>query len=202
MTTPINRLAFALKQIEQSRRVVATSPNLKRRDIDFVYQGLFLFAVKKFEAFLEDQLVGLAAGSVTWAPRLIDGKMRSVRPTLKGATESTIRAIMLGSTDYLKLLPIHHCTNAASPFLKDGFPFSLIVDDDRARLTRCLAVRNLIAHDSAAARLKFEKVVLGQIPLPVYRRNAAGFLRTNFSQQQTYFETELAALLRIARVLS
>ncbi len=202
MTTPLKRLTFALRQIEQSRKMVASGPDLKRRDLDFVYQGLFLFAVKKFEAFLEEQLIGLSAGTIKWPPRRVDGKMQKAKPVLEGASEATVRDIMYGTNDYLKLLPIDHCIELAEPFLRDGFPFSLIKGEDKARLTRCLAVRNLIAHESSAARRKFEKVVLARTQLPTYRRNAAGYLRANFAGSQTYFEHELSALLHIARTLS
>lgn len=202
MTPPLARFERALRDIERSRRAIVSPSGLKRRDLDFVYQGLFLFAVRQFESYLEDQLVALACGAVQWVPRKIDGKLITVRPTLSAVSESRVRTLMLGSNDYLKLLPINYCAEMAEMFLKDGRPFSLIVGDDKGRLTRCLAVRNLIAHDSEAAKRKFADVVLNQTNLPPHRRNAAGFLQANFSKQQTFFEFELAGLLRIAQKLA
>lgn len=202
MTPPIARFERALRDIERSRRTIVSPAGLKRRDLDFVYQGLFLFAVRQFESYLEDQLVALACGAVTWSPREIEGQQVSVQPTLRAVRESTIRTLMLGSNDYLKLLPIHHCAATAALFLRGGRPFSLITGDDKGRLTRCLAVRNLIAHDSEAAKRKFAEVVLNQTNLPPHRRNAAGFLQANFSKEQTFFEFELAGLLRVAQKLA
>lgn len=202
MSAPIDRLAFAFQQIERSRRAIAGSSSLKRRDLDFAYQGLFLFGVRKFESFLEEQLIGLASGSLKWPQRKLNGKLHKLRPILSGVSDATVRSLITGPNDYPKLLPFDACISLAERVLKGGVPFSLVAEPDKGRLTRCQAIRNLIAHDSAAAKKKFEKAVLAQHPLPVYRRNPAGYLSAKFSQQQTYFETELSELLRIARLLT
>jgi hypothetical protein len=204
MSTPYNSLAFAFKQIHTSRKNILSvgHTNLKKRDQDFVFQGLFLFAIRKFESFLEEQLTQLSSGSLSWSARRVGGVKHEAVPILKPTKEKVISALMSGGNEYPKLLPYSNCVQLAELFLSSGKPFSLLDDAEKGRLTRCQSIRNLIAHNSQSAKRKFEKVVLSQHKLPPYRRNPAGFLQAKFSVNQTYFDSELAGLITIARKLS
>lgn len=173
-----------------------------KRDLDFVYQGLFLFSVRKFESFLEEQFIELACGRREWKVKRGIARHLTVIRRVQETRPHRIRELIKGPNDYPQFLPYKRCIELAEIFFEKGRPFSLLNDDQKGRLTKCQTIRNLIAHDSEFARKKFEQRVLAQNPLPRYARNPAGYLRSNFRANQTFLEAELVNLLEIANFLS
>jgi hypothetical protein len=108
------------------------------------------------------------------------------------------REVMLGGRAFVDWLPYHHTDKRASAFFRAGFPFANLEKADVKLLEKIILVRNAVAHQSRAARNKFEKEVIGTTPVLPIERTPAGYLRTVFrvSPAQTRYE-EIASTCAI-----
>ena len=87
-------------------------------------------------------------------------------------------------------------------FFKDGFPFTDALRANQVALTDANTIRNFIAHESVAARAKFEKIVRRELAALPANTTAGGFLGMTaphsappISFLETYF-TKLEACAR------
>jgi len=144
---------------------------------------------------MEDLFVGLLAGGIT------PGK--NVHPRVKFHSHSVARDVMLGGRAYVDWLPYNFTHNRAEAFFRGAFPFCNLDKSDRKLLERIVLVRNAVAHQSRAARLKFEDEVIGTTPVLPIERTPAGFLRTVFrtAPDQTRYEEIATACAILARKL-
>lgn len=141
MTNPITatfRFLRILRRLEATRKRVEklfAGRQVRERDIEVLYEGLFLRAVSEFEAFLEARFF-----------EVVSGRMRGGRNRLAAKVEtkavSTIRAIILGGDDYIKWLPYREALAHADRFLVGGRPFSLLDDGEKSQLAQVTLTRN------------------------------------------------------------
>lgn len=202
MPKPANALSddftARLKQFEQARSKLERlllSGHVSRHDVGLFYEGIFLRTVTSFEGLIEDLFVGLLTG------RILPG--RNVHPRVAFNSPKVAREIMLGGRSYVDWLPYHFTDQRAEAFFRGGRPFANLDKADRKVLERMLTIRHAVAHQSHAARKKFEHEVIGATPLLPREKTPAGFLRSVFrvTPPQTQYEDLAATCALLARKL-
>lgn len=91
----------------------------------------------------------------------------------------------------------------AAAFFRGGCPFTNLEKADVNLLDNIILVRNAIAHQSRAARKRFEDVVIGAGSVLPIERTPAGCLRTVFrtAPNQTRYEEIASTCAILARKL-
>jgi hypothetical protein len=190
--------AARLKKFERARAKLERlllSGHVSRQEVSLFYEGIFLRTVTSFEGLVEDLFVGLLTG------RLRPG--RNVHPRISIQSHTVAREIMLGGRPYVDWLPYHFTDKRADAFFRGGRPFSKLDNADKRSLERMLIIRHAVAHQSRAARQRFEREVIGTAPLLPGERTPAGFLRSVFrlTPPQTQYEDIAATCALLARKL-
>jgi len=188
-----------LRKFERSRAKLEQlflNGYVTRHDIHLFYEGIFLRTVTSFEALMDDLFIGLLTGGIT--------SRRHICPRVNFRSTVIARDVVLGGKAYIDWLPYHFTEKRALAFFRRGQPFSNLDKADKKALDRILTIRNAVAHQSRAARYKFENEVLGGVPLLPVERTPAGFLRSVFrvTPPQTQYEDIASTCAMIARKLS
>jgi hypothetical protein len=110
---------------------------------------------------------------------------------------------MLGGRAFVDWLPYNFTDKRAAAFFRGGYPFSNLVKADSKLLDRIILVRNAVAHQSRAARRRFEEEVIGTAPVLPIERTPGGYLRTVFrvAPDQTRYEDIANTCAMLARKL-
>lgn len=168
------------------------------RDVDSVYEGLYVRSLTVFEAFIEDLFFDIMLGRVAYPAR------RGVAPKVRVGTAGGLYAVLKPGRSHLDWLPYHHTQDRARVFLRQGRPFCELDAQTVETMRRWTVVRNRIAHDSREAEASFKKHILNEYPLPARRRNPVGFLRqvVQVAPDTSRFEVVLGEMAMIARDLS
>lgn len=174
-----------LRRFDRARAKVerlVLSDHFTRDDASLFYEGIFLRTVTTLEGLMEDLFVGLLAGTV------IPG--RNVYPRVTFRSQPVARDVMLGGRAYVDWLPYNLTEKRAEAFFRNGLPFKNLDKNDKRELERIILVRNAVAHQSRAARTRFENEVIGATPLLSVERTPAGYLRSIFrtAPAQTRYE--------------
>ena len=159
-----------IRQSDVTRRRVESEfrkGTLVRRDVEIVYEGLFLRAVVAFEDFLESVFFLTLTGKSS----------RLAWRSILGGRATDLCACVMGDKKYLDWLPYDRTLSRANLYLRSGRPFTLLKDDDKGKLTQIVTIRHAIAHSSDSAYAKFKKDVIGSTHLPPDERRPAGYLR-------------------------
>jgi hypothetical protein len=185
--------AFERSRVKLERLLL--SRHVTRHDVGLFYEGIFLRTVTSFEHLIEELFVGLLSGGISPG--------HNVRPRLAFRSALIAREVMLGGKPYADWLPYEHTLKRARAFFRGGEPFSRIEGADIGSLNRILMIRHAVAHQSRAARRKFEDQVLGSMPLLPGERTPAGFLRSvfNATPPQTQYEDIAGTCALLARKL-
>lgn len=166
------------------------------RDLHSVYEALFLRSVTSFEVFLEELFITILTNRATYQRGRV-----SVRMT--ATSRQALMDILLQGDKYMAWLPFGHTEQRAKVFLKNGKPFSELMDGDKSMIKSITTIRNAIAHKSPHAINEFKRTVVGSQRLLPAERVPAGFLRSPVRSGPTRnrFEVYAGELARIARVL-
>lgn len=183
------RRALRASEITRGRvQALFDANQLAKRDLETLYEGLFLKAVVGFESLLEEVFFDVLNGKSSnskWRPKFAGGRQ-------------DLRKCVYGKQKYLDWLPIDNTLNRAELFLKRGLPFSRLTadeaTDDRGKLTKIVLIRNAIAHQSDFSMEKFRKSVIANTPLPVSEKRPAGFLCGRSTAALTRYEIYARAL--------
>ena len=170
-----DRLTAHLRTLEQSRERLERlldAGHVKRPDITLFYEGIFLKTITSLESSLEELFIGLLTGGIE--PPL------DVNPRAQFKSPVVARDITFGGRAYVDWLPYSHTEKRANAFFRGGRPFSRLEHDDKKQLERMLTIRNAVAHQSRAARNKFNRVIASTPLLPA-ERTPAGYLRSVFA---------------------
>lgn len=170
--------------------------SIVRRDMDLVYEGLYLDSITSFESMIENLFIGLLSG------RTICGSP-SVVPRITFSSNRVARDIVFGGKNYVDWIPYHHTEKRAKAFFRNGMPFTRLIKSDKGKIENLLYIRNAIAHKSSYSKHKFEREVIGSLPLITRERTPAGFLRSRFriSPVQTRYENLMTDMILIASKL-
>lgn len=193
-----NGFTARLRAFERSRAKLERlliRGHVTRHDVSLFYEGIFLRTVTSFEGLMEDLFVGLLTGAITPG--------RNVHPRVTFRSTAVARDVMLGGRPYVDWLPYKHTDKRASAFFRAGQPFSNLDSTEKKFLERMLTIRHAVAHQSRAARNKFESEVIGAAPLLPTERTPAGFLRSIFrvTPPKTQYEDIADTCAMLARKL-
>lgn len=165
------------------------------RDIEAVYEALFLRAATGFEVFLEQLFFDILHEKAKYTKKRVALRMR---PLVKAAIEE----IVMQKQKYLTWVPFENTEDRAKLYLKDGKPFSELDGSARSSIKTIAMIRNAIAHKSAHAEKEFAKLTGSLLLLP-REKSPAGFLRSQMRSNpvQIRFEYYVYELKRIATLL-
>jgi len=164
-----------------------------RRDIEQIYNGLYLDAVCSFERFIEVLFIGLLVGR-------FNHPSSHVIPRVTFKSDMVARDVVVGGNRYVDWLPYDRTEQRAKAFFRNGLPFTSFQSQDKQRIEQIFYIRNAIAHKSNYSKKIFERHVIGSISIAPRDRNPAGFLRTKFriSPVQTHYENLIVQMANIA----
>jgi len=181
-----NLFTSRLQSLEFTRKKVNylfSKKRIVRRDIEQIYQGLFLESVAGFEHYVEDLFLGLATKKII---------PHSQRTALKVSFSSgqTARAVIFGNNKYCDWLPYNRTIERAEKYFKEGHPFSIINSSEEAEIKNFVYIRHAIAHKSEHAKKQFEDKVIGSTSLSPRERKVGAYLFGSFrsSPSQTRYE--------------
>jgi hypothetical protein len=167
---------------------------LTRRDLEALYEGLFIGAIVEFESFLELLFMGVVLRKTLYP----GGK---VTPRIDVRSQGVLEEVLLDGRRYVDWFPYALTETRAQSYLRGGRPFSLLSSSQKQSLERWLWIRNAVAHSGRHARQVFERKVIGTTPLPPRERTPAGFLRSEIRSGVTRFEHTLDEMRGIAATL-
>ena len=166
------------------------------RDIESMYEALFLRVVTGFEVFLEDLFVAILREKVQY-------RRGRVAIRMKVASNDALMEILLQGGRYLTWLPFSNTEDRARLYLKDGKPFTELEDGDKSMIQTITTIRHAIAHKSPHAKKRFQTTVIGSRSLLPRERSPAGFLRSpvRHAPVRKQFAVYTAELGRLASAL-
>lgn len=170
--------------------------SLSRRDVEKVYEALYLRSITFFEGFIEELFLGLLT--------------KRLRPSLRGVvarvdlkSDIVAREIVFAGRPYVDWFPYKKRTEElAKIYFRGGRPFTLLDDRDKGDITNMMKIRNVIAHQSTSSLKTFQEDIIsknhGLLPR---EKTAAGFLRNQFrtSPDQTRLELYQFRIVEIAK---
>jgi len=171
--------------------------DIVRRDIDQVYEGLFLGCITSLEAFIEDCFIGMLVGA-------IKHKKKYVKPKILFKSYKIARKIVFAGKPYVDWLPYQNTTDRARLFYNKGLPFTMIEEIDKQILSEICYIRNAIAHKSPYSLSKFKDSVIQNRHLIHRDKYPAGYLRGIYrtAPSQTRYENYINSISSIALKLS
>jgi hypothetical protein len=170
------------------------SGSLTRRDLEALYEGLFLGAVVELETFLELLFTSIMLGRISY------GGGRVV-PRVEVRSSAVLADILHEGKRYIDWFPYSETETRAKSYLRGGRPFTLLTLSQKDSLQRWLWIRNAIAHSGKHAQDVFERNVIGPTPLPPRERTPAGFLRSEIRKGVSRFEHNLDEMKSVAVTL-
>ncbi len=187
MLQSIQRTQLRVERLS-ARKVLAI------RDVETLYEGLFLRCVTAFEGLIECVFFQALRGQI--GTKTVGGKITA-------RSNAVLRDVLLDGRDYLEWLPYTRTLDRAKRYLRGGRPFTQIENDDLDKLAQIARIRNAVAHSSKHAREVFRKKVIANVALLPREQTPAGFLRSSFrsAPAMTRFEMFVAELGRMASTL-
>jgi hypothetical protein len=166
-------------------------------------QGLYLVAVRSFEAFLEDQVIALACEKTEWTSRrLSNGTRVQWSRRLKERRPQLVKSIILRGREYVDFMPYEATIEISKLLFHGGRPFANLEQPYRISLTRCIRVRNYIAHESDHSYKMFLRSYSQIKTSRVSRPKAIHYLDDQIRAGVTFFEHDISELVTISRFLS
>ncbi len=186
----------ALDRLRRKQEALHQDGQLSRRDVEQIYEALYLRCITSFEALIEELFVSLLCGAV--------GARADIRPRIQVGSKQVARDVIRGQRKWVDWLPFDRTIEMAEAFFRGGRPFSSMSGDDRAFLDQSVCIRNAIAHQSRHALNVFNRQVVAHHSLAPRDRKVCAFLRTTFTISpipETRYEYYATRLARIATEL-
>jgi len=190
----LSRRLRALLQTRTKVESLHAGGSIARRDVERVYEGLYIAAVTSFEGFLEALFFDVLLNG--------DRYSGSIHARVEFKSAQVLRAFVLGGRPYVNWLPYDRTNERAAIYLRAGRPFSNANATDKRMMANWMTMRHAIAHTSRHADRTFQRQVVGNLALPPRQRSPAGYLRSQLRPQVTRFENVLREMETIAAKLS
>lgn len=170
--------------------------NIGKRDVEKIYDGLFVNVVGSFENFLEELFLGLLSNKLSVS--------FSLKTRVNFTSIQSARKVLLGNDKYLKWLPYDYTTNLADIYFLGKNPFNRLEASDKFNLSQIICIRNAVAHKSPYSIEKFEKNIISNTRLLRSEKNPSSFLRANFrtNPNQTRYENYVNLIAQIVVKIS
>lgn len=200
VTVHFNNLVSHLNTLEKTRKkmeLLLTKGIIVRRDIEQVYEGLYMSSITAFENWIENLFVGLLVGRLKHCSS-------SVVPRVSFKSERVAREVIFSDRNYVDWFPYDKYTiKRANAFFRNGLPFTSLDRIDKGKLEAIFCIRNAIAHKSTHSKKKFEDKVIGSLHVTQQERTPAGYLRGIFriSPSQTRYKNLISEMASIAKKL-
>jgi len=194
MSSLLNRFEGHLNALNVTRKKVELlykQDLLVRRDIERIYEGIFLDAITSTEAMLERLFIRCMIAQ--------DCSRAIARINVSSPTVAR-EVLMGGDKKYLDWLPYDKTEKRAKAFFRGGRPFTQLNSSHRQTLSDILIIRNAIAHKSSHAEAKFNKMINGQ-PLLPYEKTPAGYLRSKIDLNTTRYQFYVAEMADVIHSL-
>lgn len=193
------KLISYFESLERTRLKVETAfinGHVNKKDVEKIYDGLYLNAIGSFENFIEELFFGLLSKRLSVS--------KTIRPRVIFTSLQATRKVLLGTKEYLKWLPYKMTEDMAEIYFFGDTPFSSLEKKEIDDLQKMIWVRNAVAHKSPYAIKKFEDKVIGGLILPPSEKNPSGFLRGYFrvSPSQTRYEDFINSIAQIVIKIS
>jgi hypothetical protein len=148
----------------------STRPQITMQRRDILIEIAFLRAFTGWEVFLEETFVLYLLGHKP---------PKGPAPRRYGFPQDKNAAIEWCSDgrDYAKW-NVADVRKRANRWFKDGKPFTPALQAQQSRLDQLVTIRNAIAHESSAARSKFETVIRQELQALPANMTVGGFLMT------------------------
>jgi len=167
--------------------------SLSRRDVEKVYEALYLRTITFFEGFVEELFWGLLT--------------KRIRPSLRGVvtrvdfkSDIIARDIVLAKKPYIDWFPYQRTEDLAKIYFRGGRPFTFLDEQDKGEIKNMMKIRNVIAHQSTSSLQIFQKdIISNTLGLLPREKTAAGFLRNQFRTSPDQTRMELYQLRTIDR---
>lgn len=190
-TGQLARRLSALQHTQQKIEALHSSGDIARRDVERVYEGLYISAMTALEGFLEALFYDVVLNDQDYGA--------DIRPRARFRSRQVLREFVLAGRPFVSWLPFDRTLARASAFLRGGRPFSAVDNTDKRMMQDWMKTRHAIAHTSAHADRVFLRDVVSGIPLPPRQRTPAGFLRSQLRPGVSRFENVLREMEGIAR---
>ena len=193
----IGQLARRLRALQRTQGKVESLHDagaIARRDVERVYEGLYISAMTSLEGFLEALFYDVVLNDQNYGA--------DIRPRALFRSRQVLRDFVLEGRPYVNWLPFERTLDRASAFLRGGRPFSAADSTDKRLMKDWMKTRHAIAHTSAHAERVFLRDVVRGIPLPPRQRTPAGFLRSQLRPGVSRFENVLREMEGIARKIA
>lgn len=185
----ISRASAARKQFIK----VLREGHLSRSDCESAIEALYLRSFSSFELLLDELFWGLLTGKIRHSYGC-----RSEYQFVN--REVAVRYVMQGQ--FVKWLPFSGAIEFTKHFFAEGCnPYVLPNESQKFELSKCVHLRNAIAHRSEGAIKKFEVSVCELKTLPKGDQSVAGYLMSTHSRDSSKFDYHCGELLRFSRVL-
>src|SRR4030067_1133454 len=199
LSTLSNNFNSYIKSLERTRRKIESlfsQGDLSRREIEQIYGSLFLHVVIDFESFIENMFLGLLTNRFKI-------KKSKIVPRVRFQSDIIARDVVLGGKRYVNWLPYEETENRAKIFFRNGLPFKSLDNNEIENLKNIHCIRNALAHRSRYSMQKFEKQVVGSMPLTKREKSPGGFLKSHFriSPTQTRYENLVSEMSTIVAKL-
>jgi len=191
--TDLERRLRALESTRGKLETLHTRQMIARRDLERVYDGLYISAVTSFEDFFEARFYQVMLQPAARRPEVV--------PRTEFKSSAVLREFVLGGRNFVNWLPFERTEQRAKVYLRGGMPFTVVDAGDKRRMKNWMIVRNAIAHTSREAKRRFEREILAGVPLPPRERTPAGYLRSQPRPSASRFQTIVLEMLGIAAKL-
>ncbi len=195
-----NEFIGHLKYLEMTRSKMEhlfNNGHIVRRDIEQVYEGLYIDSITSFESFIEKLFIGMLVGNIAH-------NFSKVIPRAKFKSYTIARDIVYGGRNYVDWFPYEYFSEKrAKGFFRNGWPFTCLDKNDKKQLEIIMIIRNALAHKSTHAILKFKNEIVSSKPLLPKERTPSGYLRSRFriNPIQTQYENIIITLSEVANEL-
>ena len=184
----LKNLNYTRKRMEE----LFLSGNITKRDLNSVYEALFLRAVTRFESFLEELFLGILEKRVKYK------KTRKISLKMAPKSHQALIDIVFQQNRYLDWLPLDKTIDRADFYLLGSRPFSDLEAPEKETVLQIVTIRHAIAHHSKHAARQFKIRVIQALPLLRGEKTPSGFLRSRVQPNVNRFETFIDRLARIA----